>query len=231
MPRIPRKYLDTNIVHIMSQGINRSYIFENPVDIKFYIKSMYEIKDKYNVKIIAYCIMNNHTHILLKTESIKNLSKYMQSLNTRYGHYYNKKYKRVGYVFRDRYRAQGIYNEIQLNKCIKYIYDNPVKAGICTKPEQYKFSNYKEVQIETRICKGEEELIFIDIDDNKEEICKNIVDNYLKKNKIKKSNLENNELEELIYLLKEKYNISFRMISKIININREKISKIYKNIV
>ena len=50
MPRYPRNYLDTKFFHIMSQGINRSYIFENPVDIKFYIKNMYEIKDEYNVK-------------------------------------------------------------------------------------------------------------------------------------------------------------------------------------
>ena len=57
MPRFPRNYLDTNYFHVMSQGINRSYIFENPVDIKFYIKNMYEIKEEYDVKIIAYCIL------------------------------------------------------------------------------------------------------------------------------------------------------------------------------
>ena len=71
---------------------------------------MYLINEKYNIKIIAYCIMNNHTHMLLETTDLKNLSKYMQSLNTRYGKYYNKKYNRVGYVFRDRYKAEGIYS-------------------------------------------------------------------------------------------------------------------------
>ena len=227
MPRFPRNYLDTNLFHVMSQGINRSYIFENPIDIKFYIKNMYEIRDKYNVKIIAYCIMNNHTHILLETEKIENLSSYMQSLNTRYGHYYNKKYKRVGYVFRDRYKAQGIYDEKQLNNCIKYIYDNPVKAGICEKPEQYPFSNYKKDKI--KLSDRLENFVFIDIDDNKKEICKNITDNFLRGKRVNIEDIKNDEkgLKELISLLKEKYNISYRTISETINVNREKVRKIY----
>ena len=74
MPRFPRNYLDTSFFHVMSQGINRNFIFEDPIDIKFYIKNMYEKKDKYNIKIIAYCIMNNHTHLLIETELIENLS-------------------------------------------------------------------------------------------------------------------------------------------------------------
>ena len=71
MPRYPRNYLDTSFFHVMSQGINKSYIFEDEIDIKFYIKNMYEIKDNYSVKIIAYCIMNNHTHVLIETKRQK----------------------------------------------------------------------------------------------------------------------------------------------------------------
>ena len=77
MPRFPRNYLKTSFFHVMSQGINKNFIFEDSIDIKFYIKNMYEIKDKYNVKIIAYCIMNNHVHMLLETAGVENLSKYM----------------------------------------------------------------------------------------------------------------------------------------------------------
>ena len=91
MPRIPRMYLNTEYFHVITQGINKSYIFDSPTDIKYYIKSMYDIKEKYNIEIIAYCIMNNHAHILIKCALIKNLSEYMHDLNTRYGCYYNKK--------------------------------------------------------------------------------------------------------------------------------------------
>ena len=207
----------------MSQGINKNFIFEDSIDIKFYIKNMYEIKDKYNVKIIAYCIMNNHVHMLLETAGVENLSKYMHCLNTRFGQYYNKKYKRVGYVFRDRYKAEGIYSEKQLYNCIKYIYDNPVKAEICKKPEEYEFSNYKKIDFI-----DDEEYVFIDVEEDKEIICEKLVKEFLNKKKMKMEEVRENkaELKKLIKILKQ-HKIAFRTISKTININREKLRREY----
>ena len=223
MPRFPRNYLKTSFFHVMSQGINKNFIFEDSIDIKFYIKNMYEIKDKYNVKIIAYCIMNNHVHMLLETAGVENLSKYMHCLNTRFGQYYNKKYKRVGYVFRDRYKAEGIYSEKQLYNCVKYIYDNPVKAEICKKPEEYKFSNYKKIDF---IDDGE--YVFIDIEEDKEILCEKLVKEFLNKKKMKMEEVRENkaELKKLIKILKQ-HKIAFRTISKTININREKLRREY----
>ena len=226
MPRYPRNYLDTSFFHVMSQGINKSYIFEDEIDIKFYIKNMYEIKDNYSVKIIAYCIMNNHTHVLIETKTTENLSKYMHCLNTRYGLYYNKKHKRIGYVFRDRYKAEGIYSEEQLYNCIKYIYDNPVKAGVCNKAEEYECSNYKKINFtNTR------EYSFIDIEEDKRVVCNKLVKEFLKVKELKLEELKCNktELGELVKILK-KHNISFRIISNIIKINREKIRREYNKI-
>ncbi len=223
MPRFPRNYLKTSFFHVMSQGINKNFIFEDSIDIKFYIKNMYEIKDKYNVKIIAYCIMNNHVHMLLETAGVENLSKYMHCLNTRFGQYYNKKYKRVGYVFRDRYKAEGIYSEKQLYNCIKYIYDNPVKAEICKKPEEYEFSNYKKIDFI-----DDEEYAFIDVEEDKEIICEKLVKEFLNKKKMKMEEVRENkaELKKLIKILKQ-HKIAFRTISKTININREKLRREY----
>lgn len=226
MPRYPRNYLDTSFFHVMSQGINKSYIFKDEIDIKFYIKNMYEIKDKCNAKIIAYCIMNNHTHMLIETKTTENLSKYMHCLNTRYGIYYNKKYKRTGYVFRDRYKAEGIYSEEQLHNCIKYIYDNPVKAGLCNNAKEYEFSNYRKID-----TINNKEYVFIDIEEDKKGLCEKLVNKFLKGNKLNLEELKNNkrELKILIETLR-KYNISFRTISEIININREKLRREYNKI-
>ncbi len=226
MPRCPRNYLDTSFFHVMSQGINKSYIFKDEIDIKFYIKNMYEIKDKYNAKIIAYCIMNNHTHMLIETKTTENLSKYMHCLNTRYGIYYNKKYKRTGYVFRDRYKAEGIYSEEQLHNCIKYIYDNPVKAGLCNNAKEYEFSNYRKID-----TINNKEYVFIDIEEDKKGLCEKLVNKFLKGNKLNLEELKNNkkELRILIETLR-KHNISFRTISEIININREKLRREYNKI-
>ena len=121
MSRNPRNYLQTSFFHVITQGINKSYIFNSEDEIKYYIKLMYCLKDEYNIKILAYCIMNNHAHILIESSNIQNLSKYMQRLNMRYGIFYNKKHNRVGYVFRDRFKSQGIYSEKQFYNCMKYI--------------------------------------------------------------------------------------------------------------
>lgn len=224
MPRFPRNYTETSFFHIITQGINKSFIFNNEEDIKYYIKTMYNLTEEQKIKIIGYCIMANHAHMLIQADNLKELSKYMQRLNTRYGIYYNKRYNRVGYVFRDRYKAEGIYSENHLYNCIKYIYDNPVKAGICDKAEEYPYSNYKKIKIELN-----ERYKFIDIDETTEEICKNIVHDFLIENKIEKEELKENEikLKKLIILMKEEYKISLRKISEELEIGREKIRRLY----
>ena len=225
MPRFPRSYIKTSFFHVITQGINREFIFENPIDIKYYISLMYKFKQEHNINIIAYCIMNNHTHMLLQTENLKKLSKYMHQINTKYGIYYNKKYDRVGYVFRDRFKTEGIYSEEQMYCCINYIYNNPVKAGMCNNPADYPYSNYKKIVYETN-----NDYVFIDTDDDKDDICKNVISKFLVENNIDLIELKSDKrkLRELLIILKNQNNISFRKISQEIGINRETLRNICK---
>lgn len=144
----------------------------------------------------------------------------------RYGRYYNKKYNRVGYVFRDRYRSEGIYNEQHLHRCIRYIYNNPVKARICSHPKEYPYSNYRET-----IAKSEDEYIFIDTEEDLEVEYKQAIKDYLTKNNIDLKGLKKDaeKSKQLILLLKDHYNISLRKIAKEIEINREKVRQLYKS--
>lgn len=81
-----------------------------------------------NSKLVAYCVMSNHAHILVYTEDIREISLFMKKVNTTYAIYYNKNEVRVGYVFANRYYSQSIKNERHLLTCIQYIHQNPVKA-------------------------------------------------------------------------------------------------------
>ena len=139
MPRIARKDYNTSFFHIMIQGINKEYIFNKDRYKEKYMELMNKYLEKYAVKVIAYCIMDNHAHLLVYAEKINELSEYMRSINTTYALYYNKNLKRVGYVFRDRYRVEPIYSEKYLINCIHYIHDNPIKAETCKTIEQYKY--------------------------------------------------------------------------------------------
>ena len=188
---------------------------------------MYKLVEEHDIKIIAYCIMNNHTHMLIETKDLKELSKYMQRLNMKYGRYYNKKYNRAGYVFRDRYKSEGIYSNEQLYSCIRYIYNNPVKAGMCKEAREYPYSNYKEYIYET-----EAEYKFMDIEDDAGEICQNVIEEFLVENGITFEELKQNRniLRKLIIFLKNEYDVSLRKIAERININRETVRKIYINL-
>ena len=127
----------------MVQGINKENIFYQEIYIKKYLKFLKENQEKNNIKTIAYCIMKNHAHLLIKATKIQELSNFMHKINGNYARYYNYMENRVGYVFRDRFKSQPIMSEKQLYNCIRYIHLNPVKAKIVENPEQYKYSSYR----------------------------------------------------------------------------------------
>ncbi len=144
MSRISRKSIISSYYHVMVQGIDKEYIFNEDL-LKDKYKELLLKKSKTNqILIISYCIMGNHMHLLIKTENSDNLSKMMLQINSSYGKFYNKTKNRVGYVFRDRYRAEPIYNVNHLHNCIRYIHENPVKAEMVEKCEQYLYSSFND---------------------------------------------------------------------------------------
>ena len=158
---------------------------------------------------------------------MKELSNYMLRLNSIYGKYYNKKHNRVGYVFRDRFKSEVICDEKHLHNCIKYIYNNPVKAGICKMPEEYQYSNYKPIK---SIMNDDIIYSFIDIEEEMEKEYKDFISNYLNEKNIESKDLENKieVLKEIIDILHNRYNLSLRKISEELNVNRERIRTISK---
>ena len=118
MPRNSRRDFPGLFHHIMSQGINKEYIFDNDKLKKMYIDLIKEKSEKNNVKIMAYCIMDNHVHMLINVDKIEEMCKFMQQINTAYAKFYNKQFDRVGYVFRNRYLSKAILDEGQLKRCI-----------------------------------------------------------------------------------------------------------------
>ena len=144
MPRNPRSSIDSSFLHIMVQGVNKEYIFSTERYIKEYLFLINKYSKEFEINIIAYCIMNNHAHLLVYTEHLDKLAKFMQKVNLKYSHFYNQKEKRVGVLFRNRYKSEAIYNIKYLINCIKYIHMNPVKAEMVKNCEDYPFSSYSD---------------------------------------------------------------------------------------
>ena len=143
MPRTARAKTDTRIYHIMTRGINRQHIFEDTSEKRKYLALLRQFRDELDTEIFAYCIMNNHAHLLVR-ENSDPLESFFRKLNTAYAVYYNTKHERCGHLFQDRYKSEAVKDSRQLLQTIRYIHMNPVKAGICKDPEAYNYSSYSE---------------------------------------------------------------------------------------
>lgn len=142
MPRCTRKFGNKRINHVIMRGVNKQMIFLDKQDKEKMLKEIKNTKEKYAYELYAYVIMPNHVHMLIYDREC-NLSLIMNSLQTRYVSYFNKKYERVGHLFQDRYFNKAIEDEDYLKNTIKYIHKNPEKAFLC-KTEEYQWSSYHE---------------------------------------------------------------------------------------
>ena len=139
--RTPREVSHTGIYHVMARGNGKQEIFLDEVDNRYFLKLLIEAKNRHDSEIYAYCIMGNHYHLLVKSG---NLSDFCKEINQTYAHYYNAKNKTVGHVFQSRYKSFPVENGEYLTCVLRYIHNNPVKAGMVEHPKDYFWSSYKE---------------------------------------------------------------------------------------
>lgn len=132
----------TSIYHVMQRGVGKQIIFEDYEDHSYYLKKLAECKETIRYDLLAYCLMNNHIHLLLKIEK-PSLSVLMHRLGTSYAWYYNNKYDHCGHVFQGRFLSEPVQDDKYLQSCIRYIHNNPVAAGISAR-ENYQWSSYNE---------------------------------------------------------------------------------------
>ena len=141
MPREARKKSKSGIYHIMIRGINRQEIFEDDEDREKFIQTVAIYKEKCNFKVYGYCLMNNHIHLLIKDE---NLAVTMRKICASYVYWYNWKYKRIGPLYQDRFKSEVVEDDSYLLSVLRYIHQNPVKAGMVENTAEYRWSSYGE---------------------------------------------------------------------------------------
>jgi REP element-mobilizing transposase RayT len=151
MPRKARTKSSTGIYHILIRGINRQIIFEDDEDYQQYLEVLKEQKEKSGIEIYAYCLMSNHIHLLIK-EGSEELGTVFKRIGASYVYWYNWKYNRRGHLYQDRFKSEEVQNDSYFLTVIKYIHQNPVKAGITKKLEQYPWCSYNEYVGEKGFC-------------------------------------------------------------------------------
>ena len=130
------------VYHITSRGNARGNIFEQIADKRLFISILTQVIERNNWLCHAYCLMDNHYHLLIETIDA-NLSVGMRQLNGVYTQSFNRIHKRVGHLFQGRYKSIHVEQETYLLELCRYIVLNPIRAGMVKSADQYTWSSYK----------------------------------------------------------------------------------------
>lgn len=142
MPRASRQKSGSGIYHVILRGINRQQVFHDEEDYRRFISLLMRYRDVSGYELYAYCLMGNHIHLLLR-EGAEPLAIVFRRIGASFVYWYNLKYRRTGHLFQDRFKSEAVEDDRYFLTVLRYILRNPVKAGICTTPGAYAYSNYQ----------------------------------------------------------------------------------------
>lgn len=151
MPRKKRIQSSTGIYHIVMRGINRQIIFEDDEDYRLFLEILAEQGEISLLEIYSYCLMSNHIHLLLK-QGQEDLSTVFKRIGAKYVYWYNRKYNRQGHLFQDRFKSEVVQDDPYFLAVLRYIHQNPIKAGITKDLCDYPWSSYPEYINGPNLC-------------------------------------------------------------------------------
>lgn len=250
MARQARVRSKTGIYHVMLRGIDKRDIFLDDEDKEKFIKVLIKAKESGKFKIYGYCLMNNHLHVLIKED--EELGTSIKRMTVGYVSWHNNKYERTGHLFQNRYKSEPVETEDYLITVLRYIHQNPVKAGITNKPEDYKWSSYGQYLLayqghstfidtelirtyfktvegftsHMNIINNDECLEYREVKKYNDDTYRKIISQKYNIDDITKfSNEERNEIIKRIY---NETDISIRQLSRILDIGKTAIERIIK---
>jgi putative transposase len=143
MPRQARSISKSGIYHIILRGANRQEIFHDDDDRRKFLETVEKYKIKSQLSIFAWCLMSNHVHLCVKVGN-ESISETMKRIEVSFVSYYNWKYRTNGHLFQDRFGSENVETERYLNTVIRYIHQNPVKARMVNKVDEWRWSSCQE---------------------------------------------------------------------------------------
>jgi putative transposase len=205
MSRKSRQLSNSGIYHILIQGYNKTEIFKNACDKEIFITALYNYALQKDFNIYAYCIMDNHAHLVIWV-SENNLSALMKEITKKYAYYLNNKQSKTGRVFHDRFKSEPIEDAESLLSILAFIHNTPVKSN---NTSNYKFMNCTDSISTHKIILNEE-------------AAKIFIKDYLEsRNETLESIKTNWELRyALVRDLKEKSTLSIRKIACLLLLTR-----------
>ena len=143
MARLARIRSSSGRYHVMLRGINRQTIFESDDDYYRFLSTLKQYTDENKFILYAYCLMGNHVHLLIQ-ELEDDISMAVKRVSASYVLWYNRKYERCGHLFQERFKSEPVETDAYLTTVLRYIHQNPIKAGLCKNMMDYNWVSYKE---------------------------------------------------------------------------------------
>ena len=133
-----------NYYHIYNRGCNKENIFWEHDNYIFLLNNINKYSEAFSITVIAYCLMPNHYHLLVRQDSNHPISTFIQRVFNSYTKAINKKYKRSGTLFEGKFHSIQIDIENYLIHLCRYIHRNPIKAKLVDSVGKWENSNYHE---------------------------------------------------------------------------------------
>jgi putative transposase len=130
----------SGIYHVMFRGAGKQEIFHDDEDNRRFLEIVKKYQQKVGAKVYAWCLMNNHVHLLLHVGE-EEIGATMKRIGVSYVSYYNAKYQTVGHLFQNRFHSEAVESDEYFRTVIRYIHQNPVKAGIVGRMVEWKWSS------------------------------------------------------------------------------------------
>lgn len=144
MPRRFTKFVKGSYYHIYNRGAQKQKIFYESETYLYFLRLLKKYSSEFQITVVAYCLMPNHFHLLVRVDGEKNLSTCMAQLLNAYVKAFNKKYQRSGPLFAERFKSILVEKNNYLIHLCRYIHLNPLKASIVNDLKNWPFSNYLE---------------------------------------------------------------------------------------
>jgi len=141
MARAPRIEVENGLYHLDARGNERKPIYRDAVDRKRFLEILELISERYGWRVLVYCLMTNHYHLLVQTPR-PNLACGMRQLNGVHAQAFNRRYGRDGHLFQGRYSAVLLQADEHLLNAVRYIIRNPLRAGVCARVEEWRWSSH-----------------------------------------------------------------------------------------
>jgi putative transposase len=142
MPRASRLHLPGSFFHIICRALNREFLFDGDEERKRYVGLLEGASRRAGVKVVAWCVMSNHVHLVLQTGE-EPLYRMMKRVNVGYANWKNRRDGRLGPVFAHRYKAILVDEDAHLLELIRYVHLNPVRAGVVAGPDDSDWSSHR----------------------------------------------------------------------------------------